>query len=69
MSYSGANLRESHGYWSTAHVGFTEYSKFLRENFDPRYTQFIVSSISNTLELSGSDSEVEFIEAIGMYGG
>jgi hypothetical protein len=55
------------GYFSTAHAGFTAYSKFLRDNFDPRHANFIVSSLSsaNTLDLSGSDSEVEFIEAIG----
>lgn len=64
MSYSGT---EHQGFWSNGHAGFTEYSKFLRENFDPRRTQFIVSSVGTgtTLDLSGSDSEVEYIEAIG----
>jgi len=64
MSYTAT---EHQGFWSSAHAGFTEYSKFLRESFDPRQTQFLVSSMNsgNTLELSGSDSDVEYFEAIG----
>lgn len=64
MSFSATEHR---GLWSNGHAGFTQYSKFLRENFNARHTQFVVSSMSsgNTLELSGSDSEVEYIEAIG----
>lgn len=55
------------GYCSTAHAGFAAYSKFLRDNFDPSQKKYLVSSFSsaNTLDLSGSDSEVEYIEAIG----
>lgn len=66
-SHTGEILAEAQEYWRNGHVGFTEYSKFLRENSDLRHSQYIFSSFSsgNTLELSDSDSEVEYYEAIG----
>lgn len=45
-----------------------ESSDFLRESFDPRQVNFLLSSLtasSSTLEFSSSGSEEELVEAIG----